>query len=82
MPQSLTKLYAHLIFSTKNRQPFLEDDVRPRVHAYLATITAALILLGSSWEAWRIMFIFSSTWASCTPLWNMSNRRSENHPNS
>ena len=24
MPQSLTKLYAHLVFSTKNREPFLE----------------------------------------------------------
>jgi REP element-mobilizing transposase RayT len=38
VPQSLTKLYAHLIFSTKNRQPFLDDEIRPRVHAYLATI--------------------------------------------
>jgi putative transposase len=38
VPQSLTKLYAHLIFSTKNRQPFLDDAVRPKVHAYLATI--------------------------------------------
>lgn len=38
MPQSLTKLYAHLIFSTKNRQPFLDEAIRPRVHAYLATI--------------------------------------------
>ena len=38
MPQSLTKLYAHLIFSTKNRQPFLDDAIRPKVHAYLATI--------------------------------------------
>ena len=38
MPQSLTKLYAHLIFSTKNRQLFLDDAIRPRVHAYLATI--------------------------------------------
>ena len=37
MPQSLTKLYAHLIFSTKNRQPFLDDAIRSRVHAYLAT---------------------------------------------
>jgi hypothetical protein len=25
MPQSLTKMYAHLVFSTKNRQPFLDD---------------------------------------------------------
>ena len=38
MSQSLTKLYAHLIFSTKNRQPYLDEDIRPRVHGYLATI--------------------------------------------
>jgi REP element-mobilizing transposase RayT len=38
MPQSLTKLYAHLIFSTKDRKPFLDDRIRPRVHAYLATV--------------------------------------------
>ena len=38
MPQSLTKLYAHLIFSTKNREPFLDDKVRERVHGYLATV--------------------------------------------
>jgi REP element-mobilizing transposase RayT len=42
MPQSLTKLYAHLIFSTKNRQPFLDDEVRPGVHAYLATVIRSL----------------------------------------
>ena len=38
MPQSLTKLYVHLIFSTKNREPFLDDEVRERVHGYLATV--------------------------------------------
>ena len=42
MPQSLTKLYAHLIFSTKNRQPLLDETIRPRVHAYLATIIRSL----------------------------------------
>jgi REP element-mobilizing transposase RayT len=42
MPQSLTKLCAHLIFSTKNRKPFLNDEIRPRVHAYLATIIRGL----------------------------------------
>jgi putative transposase len=42
MPQSLTKLYAHLIFSTKNRKPFLDDQIRARVHAYLATIVRDL----------------------------------------
>ena len=38
MPQSLSQLYAHLIFSTKGRFPFLGEDIRPRVHAFLATI--------------------------------------------
>jgi REP element-mobilizing transposase RayT len=46
VPQSLTKLYAHLIFSTKNRHPFLDADIRPRVHGYLAT---AIRELGSPW---------------------------------
>ena len=38
MSQSLTRLYARLIFSTKNRRRWLDDEIRPRVHAYLATI--------------------------------------------
>ena len=42
MPQSLTKLCAHLIFSTKNRQRWLDDQIRPRVHGYLATVIGDL----------------------------------------
>ena len=38
MPQSLSQLYVHLIFSTKDRFPFLKDDIRDRVHAYLASV--------------------------------------------
>ena len=38
MPQSLSKVILHVIFSTKNRESWLESHVRPRVHAYLATI--------------------------------------------
>jgi putative transposase len=38
MPQSLSKVILHIIFSTKNREPFLDSNVRPRMHAYLATI--------------------------------------------
>jgi putative transposase len=36
MPQSLSIL--HIIFSTKNRESWLDSEVRPRLHAYLATI--------------------------------------------
>jgi REP element-mobilizing transposase RayT len=38
MPQSLSKVILHIIFGTKNREPWLESNVRPRVHAYLATV--------------------------------------------
>jgi REP element-mobilizing transposase RayT len=39
MPQSFHQLYAHVIFSTKNREPFLDDkEIRERMHAYLATL--------------------------------------------
>jgi putative transposase len=39
MPQSLVQIYVHIVFSTKNRHPFLEDKaLRERVHAYLQGI--------------------------------------------
>src|SRR3989442_11500165 len=38
MPQSLSKVILHIIFSTKNRELWLDSGVRPRMHAYLATI--------------------------------------------
>lgn len=39
MPQSLAKVWIHLIFSTKNRNPFLSDRTpRYDMHAYLATV--------------------------------------------
>jgi putative transposase len=39
MAQSLSRIWIHLIFSTKNRTPFLTDrDIRGHMHAYLATV--------------------------------------------
>ena len=38
MPQSLSKVVIHIIFSTKNREPWLDSAIRPRMHSYLATI--------------------------------------------
>lgn len=35
MPQSLAKLYVHLIFSTKNRKPFLDGDIQTELASYL-----------------------------------------------
>jgi REP element-mobilizing transposase RayT len=38
MPQSLSKLYVHLAFNTKHREPLLLAPLRAQVHAYLATV--------------------------------------------
>lgn len=38
MPQSLSYLLTHIVFSTKDRAPVLDGTVRPPLHAYLATV--------------------------------------------
>jgi REP element-mobilizing transposase RayT len=39
MPQSLARVVLHVVFSTKNRVPFLrETEVRARLHAYMAGV--------------------------------------------
>jgi REP element-mobilizing transposase RayT len=38
MPQSLHCNFAHIVFSTKNREPMITGDVAGRVHSYLAGI--------------------------------------------
>jgi len=38
MPQSLSQLYVHLIFSTKHRDPMLLSPLREHLHAYLAAV--------------------------------------------
>ena len=42
MANTYSSLYYRIIFSTKNRESWLESHVRPRVHAYLATICREL----------------------------------------
>ncbi len=43
MPQSLSAVYIHLVFSTKDRRPFLRDDsVRHAAHSYLAEVSKRL----------------------------------------
>ena len=39
MPQSLAQIYLHIVFSTKDRRPFLsEASIREEMHAYLGGI--------------------------------------------
>ena len=38
MPQSLSQVIVHIVYSTKDRHPWLDPAIRPRMHAYLATV--------------------------------------------
>ena len=43
MPQSLSNVLVHVVFSTKERHPFLHDaTLRLAMHRYLATVSAQL----------------------------------------
>src|SRR5258707_5673145 len=43
MPQALSAVYIHLVFSTKARRPFLRDKaLRESLHAYMGAISKRL----------------------------------------
>lgn len=65
MSQSLANIYIHLIFSTKERFPYLTDAVRPDLHAYMATVLANLnspaVLINSVADHVHILFNMGRT---------------------
>lgn len=42
MSQSLSQIYVHIIFSTKNRLPLIDDMIANELHTYLGGICMAL----------------------------------------
>ena len=42
MPQSLSSVLVHLVFSTKNREPFITPDIESELHPYMATVLREL----------------------------------------
>src|SRR5688500_17875596 len=42
MPQSLSSILIHLIFSTKHREPFIKPEIESELHPYMAAIFRAL----------------------------------------
>ncbi len=65
MPQSLTRLYAHLVFSTKNRFPFFRGEIQNQVHAYLANsvrgVGSPYVVVGGVSDHVHILFDLGKT---------------------
>ena len=64
MPQSLANILVHIIFSTKNRYPFLSDEaIRNEMHAYLGGIcnnlNCPVLLVGGIYDHVHILFNLS-----------------------
>lgn len=38
MPQSLSSILVHLVFSTKHRTPWIHPEIEPELHPYMATV--------------------------------------------
>src|SRR4051794_18633224 len=65
MPQSLSSVIIHLVYSTKNREPFIHESVEPDLHAYLATVFKSLrspaIVIGGTSDHIHCLFNLSRT---------------------
>lgn len=67
MPQSLAKNLVHLVFSTKNRTPWLTDGIRRELYAYMAGILnqwkSPAIVIGGVADHVHILFSLSKNHA-------------------
>ncbi|MFQ5733688.1 MAG: IS200/IS605 family transposase [Planctomycetaceae bacterium] len=66
MPQSLVQIYLHVVYSTKERQPFLFDkQLRGKTHAYLAgtcnNLTCPAVIVGGIGDHVHILCRFGKT---------------------
>jgi len=41
VPQSLARVYVQIVFSTKNRNPWIDEEIESQLHAYMAEVMRA-----------------------------------------
>lgn len=65
MPQSLSSILIHLVFSTKNREPFIASEVETELHKYMATVFRELkspsLLIGGTEDHIHALFALART---------------------
>ena len=67
MPQSLSQLYVHLVFSTKNRQQLIYPKIAADLYAYMATVfhdecRSTARLIGGIEDHIHTLFNLARTW--------------------
>jgi REP element-mobilizing transposase RayT len=68
MPQSLSHLFVHIIFSTKHRQPFITERLEKELYAYIAKILydecySPAVIIGGDKDHIHILLALSRVWS-------------------
>ena len=82
MSQSLAKIWTHLVFSTKERYPFLTDkDIRQDLHAYLAKTLKAnncpTLIVGGVADHVHALFVLSKNHSIASIGWEIKRSSSK-----
>ena len=82
MSQSLAKIWTHLVFSTKERYPFLTDkDIRQDLHAYLAKTLKAnncpTLIVGGVADHVHALFVLSKNHSIASIVWEVKRSSSK-----
>jgi len=68
MPQSLSQVLIHIVFSTKHRHPFITESIEPQLHAYIAKILydeaySPALIIGGTTDHIHILYAHSRIWS-------------------
>jgi len=81
MPQSLASILIHLVFSTKQREPFINPEIEPELHAYLATVFrecgSPALTIGGDRDHIHALFRLSRIWTIADVVEEVKKRSSK-----
>ncbi len=81
MPQSLASILVHLIYSTKNREPFITPEIESELHPYLASVFRAMecpsIIINGTADHVHSLFRLARTVALCDVVEEVKKRSSK-----
>src|SRR5688500_7054429 len=67
MPQSLAALHVHIVFSTKNREPLIDEAIRDRLYGYIGGVVGSrksvLLVAGGIADHVHLLISFSREWS-------------------
>ena len=81
LPQSLSSVLVHAVFSTKERKPWIAPEVKPDLHSYLArilnTTECPCLTLNTATDPLHVLFNLSRTATVADVIGRMRKRSSK-----